>query len=192
MTTDPLDLYRGAAAGFGSRVHAVGSDQWEGPTPCSEWDVRELVNHLVGENRWVPEMFAGRTVAEVGDHLDGDLLGADPVAAWDSSITAALDAIGEGGAMERMVHLSFGDLPGAEYVMQLFADLLIHGWDLARAIGADEHLDDTLVAACATWFEGAAELYRTAGVVGPQIEVGETADPQAKLLSAFGRDPSPA
>lgn len=192
MTVDPVELYRGAAAGFGNCVHAVGPDQWSWPTPCSEWNVRELVNHLVGENRWVPELFAGRTVADVGDRLDGDLLGADPVAAWDSSIAAALDSIGEDGAMARIVRLSFGDLPGGEYVMQLFADLLIHGWDLARAIGADEHLDAALVTACATWFEGAAELYRGAGVVGSQVEVAATADPQARLLAAFGRDPAPA
>ena len=67
--------------------------------------------------------------------------------------------------MDRIVHLSFGDFPGSEYTLQLFADHLIHAWDLARAIGADEHLDDELVASCATWFEAVEEAYRSAGAI---------------------------
>ena len=53
--------------------------------------------------------------------------------------------------MDRIVHLSFGDFPGREYTLQLFADHLIHAWDLARAIGAEERLDAGLVGACASW-----------------------------------------
>ena len=72
--------------------------------------------------------------------------------------------------MDRTVHLSFGDFPGREYAMQLFADMLIHGWDLARAIGADEQLDPELVAALAAWFADMADAYRAAGAVGPRPE----------------------
>ena len=56
--------------------------------------------------------------------------------------------------MSRTVHLSFGDVTGEEYARQLVADLLIHGWDLARAIGADETLDADLVDEVAAWFVG--------------------------------------
>jgi uncharacterized protein (TIGR03086 family) len=187
MGTDTSELHRRATDAFGARVHAVRDDQWELPTPCSEWNVRQLVNHLVYENRWTPPLFAGRTIAEVGDRFEGDLLGDDPKAAWDGSAKEAVAAVQEHGAMERTVHLSFGDVPGSEYAMQLFADHLIHGWDLARAIGADERLDPELVGACARWFEANEQGYRSVGAVGPRPETSSGADPQTTLLAAFGR-----
>jgi uncharacterized protein (TIGR03086 family) len=85
------------------------------------------------------------------------------------------------------VHLSFGDFPGRDYTMQLFADLLVHGWDLARAIGADERLDPELVEVCASWFTPLEETYRGAGAIGPRPEVPPDADAQTRLLAAFGR-----
>jgi len=183
-----LDLHRRAAAVFGMLVHYVRDDQWEAPTPCAEWDVHALVNHVVGENRWVPLLFAGRTVADVGDLLDGDLLRPDPQTAWDDSLAAADRAISQNGAMVQTVQLSVGDVSGEEYVTQLVADLVVHAWDLARAIGGNETLDASLVRAAAAWFSGVAELAHQAGIVGPPVPVPDTADPQTKLLAAFGRD----
>ena len=187
ITAQTRDLYRRASDTFGANVHRVQPDQWDLPTPCTEWDVRTLVNHVVGENRWAVPLFGGGTIAEVGDRFDGDLLGADPVAMWDESAAEALSVVDEMGAMERTVHLSFGDFPGREYAMQLFADLLVHGWDLARATGQDGTLDPELVAACAGWFAELAPAYREAGAVGPRPPVPGDADAQTLLLADFGR-----
>ncbi len=179
--------FRRAADAFGARVHGVADDRWAASTPCSDWDVRALVNHLVYEMRWCVPLLAGRTVAEVGDRFDGDLLGDDPVGRWDSAAQEAVAAVDGEGAMDRTVHLSFGDFPGREYVMQLFADLVIHGWDLGVATGQDARLDPDLVDACAVWFAGVADGYRQAGAVGPRLDVPNDADPQERLLAAFGR-----
>jgi hypothetical protein len=83
------------------------------------------------------------------------------------------------------VHLSYGDEDPAEYVHQLSADHLIHGWDLAAATGQDRTLDPELVAEVATWFADREELYRHAGILGPRLEGG--GDPQSDLLAAAGR-----
>lgn len=187
MGMDPIELYRRAAERFGALVHQVRDDQWAAPTPCRGWDVRALVNHVVGENRWAVPLLAGRTVAEVGDRFDGDLLGADPKATWDDSSRQALVAVARPGAMEQVTHLSFGDVPGQEYTLQLFADLLIHGWDLAAATGADTRLDPELVDACAAWFADVEAAYRRAGAVAPRPPVPADADAQTRLLAAFGR-----
>jgi uncharacterized protein (TIGR03086 family) len=187
MQRNVSDLYRRAVDEFGARVHAVRDDQWKASTPCSDWDVRTLVNHLVSENRWAPPLFAGRTIAEIGDRFEGDLLGDDPRATWDDSAGEAVAAVQDDGALERTVHLSFGDLPGREYALQLFADTLVHGWDLARAIGADERLEPELVDACAAWFAGVEEAYRGAGAIGPRPELPPHADAQTRLLAMFGR-----
>lgn len=184
---DVLDLYSRALHDFGAYVHGVDDAQWSAPTPCTDWDVTALVNHVVGENRWAVPLFAGSTIAEVGPRLDGDLLGGTPVPVWDESAAAALRAVSEPGAMERVVHLSFGDFPGSEYAMQLFADLLIHGWDLASATGQDARLDPGLVDACAAWFAGVAPDYRAGGAVAPMPQIPSGADAQARLLAEFGR-----
>ena len=95
--------------------------------------------------------------------------------------------MGAEGALERVVDLSSGPTPAREYVSQLFADHLIHAWDLARAIGADERLDPELVDACAAWFASMEDLYRSIGAIGPRAETAPGADAQTTLLAAFGR-----
>ena len=105
MPADQAELHRRAVEEFGSRVAAVGDDQWELPTPCSDWNVRQLVNHLVYENRWTVPLIGGSTIAEVGDRYEGDLLGDRPQAAWDESSAEAVRAVGADGALERVVDL---------------------------------------------------------------------------------------
>jgi len=172
---------------FGTNVAQVGDEQWELGTPCTDWNVRALVNHLVSEDLWTPPLMEGRTIAEVGDAFDGDVLGEDPKGAWSSASEAALASTSPDGAMDRTVHLSFGDFPASEYASQLFADHLIHGWDLARAIGADEAMDPELVDACAAWFEQMEAVYRGGGVIADRPDVPDGADAQTRLLAAFGR-----
>ena len=108
------------------------------------------------------------TIAEVGDRFDGDLLGDDPQAVGHDAATDASAAIDELLAGVDTVHLSYGDEDPAEYVRQLCADHLIHGWDLAAATGQDRTLDPELVDEVATWFADREELYRAAAVVGPR------------------------
>lgn len=181
------ELHQQASREFGERVARIGDDQWGLSTPCPDWDVRALVHHLVYENVWTPPLMEGATIEEVGDRFEGDLLGNDPKGAFGAASAAAIAAVGAPGVMERTVHLSFGDFPGHEYAMQLFADHLIHAWDLARAIGADERLDPDLVDACARWFEPREVAYRSAGVIGSRPAVPGDADPQTRLLAGFGR-----
>jgi uncharacterized protein (TIGR03086 family) len=180
-------MFRGAVAEFDSRVRQVGDEHWLGATPDEGWTVRDLVNHVVGEDLWAPLLLAGSTIAEVGDRFEGDVLGAGPKEAWAAASAAAVRAVEAGGALDKTVHLSFGDFPGREYASQLFADHLIHAWDLARALGADEQLDAGLVASCASWFDPMEDAYRSAGAIAARPPVPGHADPQAVLLARFGR-----
>ncbi len=184
--TAVVSLHRRTVEVFVDRVEAIGDEQWEAPTPCSEWDVRALVNHVVGEDRWTAPLLGGATIAEVGDRYDGDLLGAEPVEAARDAAAEAVAAVGHHLPAGGTVHLSYGDEDMEEYVRQLAADHLIHAWDVASATGGDTTLDPELVEEVATWFAGREELYRGAGVTGPQVDV-TTDDPAVKLLAAFGR-----
>ncbi len=184
---DIPEMLRRGAGEFGARVSQIRAGQWEAVTPDPEWSVRDLVGHLVFEDLWAPPLFAGSTISEVGDRFDGDVLGPDPKGTWLAASGRALEAAGEPGAMDRIVHLSFGDFPGREYAMQLFADHLIHAWDLARAIGTDERLDGGLVDACTTWFPAVEDAYRGAGLIAARPPVHGSADAQTRLLAMFGR-----
>ncbi|MEU4829353.1 TIGR03086 family metal-binding protein [Streptosporangium sp. NPDC023615] len=186
ITIDVPEAYRRALDAFGALVHRVGPGQWENPTPCVDWDVRALVDHVVGESLWAPELLAGRSSAEVGDAFDGDLLGDDPIKAFDTSAMAAVQAVTVHGALEGVVRLPFGDVPGLEYVTELFADALIHTWDLARAIGADERLDPELVEACAAWFT-AADPGHPRPASGPEPGRTPAEEAQVRLLASWGR-----
>lgn len=165
------------------------SDNWSDPTPCTDWNVRTLVNHVVGEDRWTKPLVDGKTIAEVGDSFDGDLLGEDPkgsaMAAADEALTAVADRLPAGGK----VNLSYGDEDIAEYISQLVADHLIHGWDLAAATGQTRDLDSDLVGEVAEWFGNREEIYRSSGAIGARPESASGGTPQADLLVAFGRSP---
>ena len=183
-----IDMYRRAVEAFGQRVMAVGPDDWARATPCSEWTARDLVRHLVYEELWAPPLLAGATAAEVGDRFEGDILGADPQAAWKEAAAASVDAATP-DCLAATVHLSFGDFPGEVYLGQMTADHVIHAWDLARGIGGDERLDPDLVTFVYDFMAPQAEQWRGAGVFGPAVGVPDDADPQSKLLALSGRTP---
>ena len=88
---------------------AVKNDQWVDPTPCTEWSVRELVNHVVAEELWTAPLLRGKTIREVGSQFDGDVLGEDPLArarAGAEEAVAIVDTIVPGGGR---VQLSYGE-----------------------------------------------------------------------------------
>ena len=186
-----IDLYRDSVRTFAAKVAAVAPDQWGSATPCGDWDVRALVNHVVSEQLWSVPLLAGATIGEVGDKFDGDVLGDDPAQSAGEAAEDATAAASENGVLDRTVHLSFGDTPAVEYVHQLLADHLIHGWDLAIATGGDRTIAPAAVTECLTWFADREELYRSAGAVGPRVDVGEGASDIDTLVAAFGRDPRP-
>ncbi len=185
---DVVEMHRRATEEFARLVATVAPDQWSAPTPCVGWTVRDLVNHVIGEERWAVPLLHGKTIADVGSSLDGDLLGDDPVGAVFEAAQAAQDAVPEPVQERRKVHLSYGEEDVDEYISQLVADHLVHGWDLAVAIGGQRRFDPELVSEVSRWFADREELYRTSGAIGPR-PAGDHADPQDALIVAFGRDP---
>ncbi|MDX6357540.1 MAG: hypothetical protein QOH37_594 [Nocardioidaceae bacterium] len=179
-------LYQRTVDAWTDRVEAVTPARWGDPTPCAGWTVRDLVNHVVGEDRWTGPLMRGRTIAEVGSTLDGDLLGEDPLASARSAAAEATAAVAELLPTGGTVHLSYGEEQMAEYVHQLATDHLVHAWDLAAATGGDTRLDEELVAEVSAWYADRAHLYRGAGMVGPRgVSRGGA---RADLLADFGRD----
>jgi uncharacterized protein (TIGR03086 family) len=184
---DIVTLHRQALDRTGEVVAGVGADQWGAATPCDGWDARELLNHIVSGNLWVVELAGGRTIDDVGDALDGDALGDDPLGAYRSSAGKADAAFSAPGVMDAPVAVSYGPIPGSAYASDRLVDVLIHGWDLAVATGQDTSLDPTLVEACWEAVAPHAEMLRASGMFGGDVDVPDGASRQTQLLALLGR-----
>jgi uncharacterized protein (TIGR03086 family) len=168
-------------------VVGVAVDQWDLQSNCEDWTVRELVNHIVTGNYWAAELGSGLAIDEVGDRLDGDVLGTDPVRAYDDSSLVAAAVFRAPGAMEAPCAVSYGPVPGAVYCGHRLIDALIHGWDVATSTGQDTTLDAELVEACLEVIEPQLEDLTASGAFGTRLEVGEDASRQTQLLALLGR-----
>lgn len=184
---DVRERFDAAVAGFQRTLGAVGADMWSAPTPCTEWDVRALTNHVCGEQRWLAALVGGQSMAQVGSSLDGDLLGDDPVATYARGAADARAVLEALPSLSVTVELSGGPTSVQRYCDEVGADTLIHTWDLARAVGADERLPADLLGVAATVVEPWLKPEGIPGVLAARIDVPDDADAQTRLLAALGR-----
>ena len=156
--------------------------QLDGPTPCSEWPVRQLVEHMVGSMDYL--------LGAAGEAAPGRS-GPATVADYRSGVAQVLDALARPGVLQRRCRSPLGfEWSVAEATAGTFMDNLVHTWDLATATGQDRELDDELVRACvATFLPDMPERGRVAGIVGPEMAVPSDASAQDRLLGAMGRQP---
>lgn len=187
---DVRELHNRALDFFGELVAGIPEDAWHNSTPCDEWDVRALVNHNVSENWWATELLAGKTIDEVGDRFDGDLLSDEPLAAYDASAEAVRRVLAPLEDLDSSVDVSYGPVPARRYLEHRYVDLLVHGWDLAVATGQDSELPGELAESAYETMSAQREQVRESEGFGPEVEVAEDADVQTKLLGLLGRDPA--
>lgn len=188
MTPALLSRHAEALDLFGGLVHAARGSQWDNPTPCADWSVRDLVNHLTAEQLWVPSLVTQRrSPDEVGAEFDGDVLGDDPVGVWDKAAEQARAAFNQPGALAGTVELSYGSSPVADYCAEMVLDAVVHSWDLARGIGADDRLPAQLVEFALARVLPKADEFAGSGLFGEPVEVPEDADDQTRLLAILGR-----
>jgi uncharacterized protein (TIGR03086 family) len=177
-------------------VDRIAGDQWEREVPegmrylDGQRTVRDIVNHHARDDAWVPEVLAGRTLAEVGDRYDGDLLGADPRAAYKEFAERATAAVRDCTDFERPVHLSYGAFPARTYLLHIIIFRGFQAYDLARFLGMRPQLSDALVAGLSELIAPHAERLRGLGVFGPAVPVAADAPPLDRLLGLSGRDPA--
>lgn len=178
------DEHREIAAGFTERV--VGVTDWDVPAPVEGWAARDVVRHLV---EWFPGFLSGGTGIELPS---GPSVDDDPVGAWTSqadAVQAVLDDPATASKVLTNPHL--GEMPLEQAISRIYtADVFLHTWDLARATGQEERLDQER---CAQMFEGMQaieETLRSSGQYGPRVPVPDGADAQTKLLGFIGRDAS--
>lgn len=154
--------------------------------------LREIINYHAYDDAWVPDMLAGRTMAEVGRaKFDGDLLGDDPKGNFARIVATACAAAAalSDADLDRTVHCSFGDFTAREYFWQINSFRALRAHDIAKVIGVNATLPDDLVQGIWAEISPHAEEWRQIGVFGLKVEVPEDASLQDKLLGLTGRQP---
>ena len=115
----------------------------------------------------------------------------DESSSWPGMLAGSIEeahaVIAQPGALNRTVHLSYGDTSADEYVTQLTADLAVHGWDLARATGQDDTIDPEAVALLLPWAQANVELLTGSGMFASPVERGPDSPDQDRLLGLLGR-----
>ncbi|HKE72665.1 MAG TPA: TIGR03086 family metal-binding protein [Acidimicrobiales bacterium] len=142
MGEDLNGLYAAAAADVDRLIAAVTPDQLAASTPCEGWDVRTLLNHIVGGNA----LFLARATGAPGPSRDTDFVGDDALGAYRASVAALTEAFAQDGFLAKPVTTPFGEGVGAVLVSMRINEYLLHGWDLAVATGQRREFDAGVVA----------------------------------------------
>jgi len=180
-----------AATHFEAVTALVTSRDLAKPTPCGDWTVQQLLDHVVGGNTMAAALIGGASREDAIALLTTAVAGDDPLEAVQHSMRAQAAAFADPAALELTVQHPAMDMPGAQLLGFRVGDLLVHSWDLARAIGADETLDPEVVAIVATNIEPMRPFIGQVGMFGegPSGTLDDNADAQTALLDLMGRRP---
>ncbi len=176
--TDLLDLYDRASGWTAAKVQGA-TTKLDGPTPCDEWNVRTLLNHMLDTQRYFTGTARGEDVSPPSP-TPPNLLGDDPIATFEQSRSDLMRAFSEPGVIEQT-----GPVLGIAC-----ADQLLHGWDLAKATGQDPTMPEGLPAVAYQMIHGRFSDDQRKGVFKPAVATAPDASPQDKLLAYTGREPA--
>lgn len=183
---DPKELYVYALNEATKIVRKVEHEQMELPTPNTEWTVHDLLQHITYELAWTADIVAGKTVAEVGDKYEGELLNGDLLEMWEHYQAITRDAV-ESCNVHAIAHLSYTDKTVGEYLLEAGNDQLVHAWDLGQAIGVDVTFDEQVAETLYEQALARKEELLESSLFKPPVETAETASTQTKLLAVLGR-----
>jgi uncharacterized protein (TIGR03086 family) len=186
-----LNTMRDACLSTERYVGQVTPEQYGLPTPCSEWDVRALLNHMLGAIVLGHALFADTAPAVImgpGGLPEGDLVGDDPLKAYRVATEGLLSAA-SGGALDRPHQTPLGEMPGAVLGGFITLDILVHGWDVAKATGQDPTLEPDLADEVLAFANGFFTDETRAPRIGPEIPVPADAPATARLVGFLGRTP---
>lgn len=190
---EAVEALQAANSEFESRLAEVGAEHWTLPTPCPDWNVRALVNHVLLGTRMSVQVLSGMPRAEVISYLDDDLMSdtADPVARFVDLADQMVDGFSGPGGLDGMVEHPGGDFPRQMFCGFRVADGACHAWDLARAIGVDETLNADLVRFAWDDAQPQRDMLAVTGMFGDSASgtVSDDAPLQERYLDLMGRRP---
>ncbi|MFV2038731.1 MAG: TIGR03086 family metal-binding protein [Acidimicrobiales bacterium] len=185
---DPFSTLKDASAGFAALMSEISDDQWDNPS-CGDWPVSELVRHVIAGDAMAVDLVGGASSEDALEVLTGTDLDDDPMSQFTSTAHTMLGVFREPGNMERIVHHPMGDMPAAQVLGFRVGEAALHGWDLARAIDADDTLDPGVVQSVWDAMAPAKDMLGSLGIfgAGPSGTIAEDAPLQVRLLDLSGR-----
>ena len=183
-----LELLALAEGELQRRLQLVGPEDWTRSTPCTEWDVRALANHVVGANVRYEMLLRGAPAAEVDATRGCDHLGDDAVAAFAATGAAMRAAFAEPGALDRVARHPVGNRTGRGLLGMRIIDVAVHAWDFAQALGDDDELDAELVVFALAHAPAMLVEPGQRSFASPIAGDGDCS-PQEQLLRLLGRQP---
>ncbi len=189
MTTEPVDQLSAALNATGQLIAAVADEQWAHPTPCPKWNVRDLVTHVIIGNYMFAGILHGAPPAAAQDtfRADNDLL-----SAYHDSAGLLLTAFRSPGVLERVFTVPFGSVPGIVALHLRITEVLVHGWDVARATGQPATFPEDLADQELTFSRSKlAEIPSDRSPFAPPQPVADDAPAIDRLAACLGRDVTP-
>ena len=185
-TPDPAELYEKATKHTGRYFAAVKPAQYDDATPCDQWNVRQLTEHISGGLGLVISSYAtGDLTTEDHDLASGGLTAED----YDRAAKRALDYVKSPGALDRQVKTPMGEMQGGQFLAILFLDNMVHAWDLAKATKQDTTLPKDLIEAAYAMFSPQFGEWSKTPAFKPPVPVPAGASTQDKLIAGLGRNP---
>ena len=184
MSLSLLESLSVAREGFDWRLRTVRRRDWARPTPCSEWSVRDVVNHVVGQEFRMAGLLRGGSLDDFLRLRDEDMLGPDAIGAWERGCAELDSALAEPGALERTVQYR-APIPGKALVSIRVFDLVVHTWDLAKGMALDERLDEGIVQAILDKLPFVPQAGEAFGAMPEELR--DEMSPQERLLCICGR-----
>lgn len=182
-----LEQFDDVAVEFSRLVAATSLDSLEVPTPCAEWTVRLLLNHVITGTQWYACVIEGRATPD----RSIDQVRDDPTRAFTHRLREFRAAIGKPGALDGTYRHGLGDMSGPTYLMMRANEYLVHGWDLARATGQVADFPDDLCLPCVDMYRQilASRIREPGRGFGIELPVASDAPPLDRLVAFFGRTP---
>jgi uncharacterized protein (TIGR03086 family) len=179
--TDVQGRYRQVSKGFDGAVRTAAADLWEAQSPCEQWRARDVVAHVVqGHRSVISSVRSGESKPLGADE--------DPRQAWEEASRAIDEISGDPEAAAKEIDGPVGKMPAGEIIGRFVTmDLLVHTWDLARAVGADECLDEDSVRRAYEALKPMDAMIRQPNIFGPKLEPPPGADLQTEFLYFLGR-----
>jgi uncharacterized protein (TIGR03086 family) len=174
---------------FDRALRQVGDDQWSLPTPCREWDVAGVANHVLAAGFYFMALLDGASREDALELLGQDFSKGDPVKAFEDQRAAVRDAFAAPGALERVGHHVVADLTGAQLLAGAVSETAVHTWDVMRAASIGPPLDAGLAEVALGILDGLVPIFVEWGFTAPSVEVAPEAPVQSRMAALAGRQP---
>lgn len=185
--TDSLRVYTKAVSAFDHVVRMVPSTAWSNPSPCEGWSARDVLGHVIAVQGYIESLARGVAPTLNPYGTPGDLVGDDPWRAWSAARESVLDALGAPGVLDHVVQTFRAEETIDSALAWNVVDTLAHTWDLARATGVDEHLDDDLIVHATAQAGPKIEGMRQPPFFSSELVVTNDPSPTIQFLAMLGR-----